>query len=947
MQIGRHYTDTATDPYTGQSFRRVRVEDADGNLTWVFAPAMWPVSVATAFSRHALLDEAVPSARRQVHEPNVPSALRRYVALESDSQSANAAVVYEVDVRSALDRVAGALAREGLIAGYFDGPEDALAFRDEFRAALVSRKITLSSETWQRVGRDWAYGYGPRTTTNSANEPSPISFASSKSTSGDGFLTRIASDARREQDAAALALGRSSLADLTQSIKRALADGGSNMGANRALEAALADARTRGLPAAVARRLLDEWIAGDDSWPDADTHLDDDSDIWDLLGTQTPYAVRKSNTCDETWTEPLALSALRGGAPGVCFEKSLQDSCLTPVEQLVLTPSGVATPAGFTPSGAVDLLAFTMPSLETNGAFGRIDIDGLVHSVRLLTIALDIAHDDAGVPSDLRPIAVAPMNIAAMLMSQGVAYGSDEGRAVAASVCGLVTATAAATSAGLAATLEPASIRNSEKESAARLRKMQSALLGNATDLSAHPSPPLYPHTPQQAGILQAARDILNRAIDKAEETGLRNVALTTVSDDTAFVELLGAESAALSPVRALVKYRRLTPELDAEAIYKVVSPAVPSGLRALQHDDASIDSILDHLVGRGSLHGAPGVNYEILRSRGFTDEDIEVTESALATASNIRAVFTPYVLGWDGDFYAQNDEDILTGLGFSNWDIEHANFHCCGALTLEGSRDLPIEHLPVFDCDEPLGEIGARHVNTADRLLMAQAVQPFLTDGLALDLLLPRETTVDGIRTLYQQAEDMGLRSIRLNRKGAAVSDALDYDDLIEELPGGALDEVRTDVTENIYVRSVESDDLPQPAQLPTDNAALNAAISLGLKHGVPVEAFQEAFSALSTSDGKDVLSGALSTLATSYLDQPVLQDADSGSSDFTGGGADLAATDVRDPFIRGTHARSGQVQNSEEIGTSTDTSVPDPSRAFGDPALSPPSVSGRPREE
>lgn len=947
MQIGRHYTDKVTGPYAGQSFRRVRVEDADGNMTWVFAPTTWPVSVATAFSGHALLAEAVPGARRQLHEPKVPSALRRYVALESDSQSANPAFAYEVDVRSALDRVAGALARQGLIAGYFDGAVDALAFHDELRAALVSRKITLASETWQRVGRDWAYGYGQRTTTNPDNKPSPVSFALSESISSDGFLTRIASDARREQDAAALALGRNSLSDLTQLIKRALADGGPNVGKNPALETALADARKRGLPAAVARRLLDEWIAGDDSWPDADTHLDDDSDIWDLLGTQTPYAVRKSNTCDETWTEPLALSALRGGAPGVCFEKSLQDSCLTPVEQLVLTPSGVAAPAGFTPSGAVDLLAFTMPDLETNGASGRIDIDGLVHSVRLLTIALDIAHDDAGVPSELRPIAVAPVNVAAMLMSQGAAYGSDEGRALAASVCGLVTATAAATSAGLAAALEPASIKNSGKDSAARLRKMQNTLLGNAGAFSAHPSPPLYPHTPQQAGILQAARDILDRAIDKAEETGLRNTALTTVSDDTVLMDLLGAESAALSPVRTLVKYRRLTPELDAEAIYKVVSPAVPSGLRALRHDDASIDSILGHLVGRGSLHGAPGVNYDILRSRGFTDEDIEVTESALATASNIRAVFTPYVLGWDGDFYAQNDEEILAGLGFSTWDIEHANFHCCGALTLEGSRDLPIEHLPVFDCDEPLGEIGARCVSTADRLLMAQAVQPFLTDGLALDLLLPRETTVDGIRALYQQAEDMGLASIRLNRRGAALSDALDYDDLLDDFPRDELDEVRTDVTDNIYVRSVESDDLPQPAPLPADNAALNAAISLGLKHGVPVEAFLEAFSALPTSDGKDVLSGTLSALATSYLDQPVLQDADSDCSDFYGDEADLAATDLRDPFVRSTRARSGQVQNSEEIGTSTDTSVPDPSRAFGDPALSPPSVSGRPREE
>ncbi|MEO0961897.1 MAG: hypothetical protein AAFY01_05675, partial [Pseudomonadota bacterium] len=165
--------------------------------------------------------------------------------------------------------------------------------------------------------------------------------------------------------------------------------------------------------------------------------------------------------------------------------------------------------------------------------------------------------------------------------------------------------------------------------------------------------------------------------------------------------------------------------------------------------------------------------------------------------------------------------------------------------------------------------------------------------------------------------------------------------------LLGDPQDDLHSDIAANTYVRSVESDELPQPSQSLTGNAALNAAISLGLKHGVPVEAFQEAFSALPASDGSDVLGSALSTLAASYLGQSALPDADLASSDRSGGEPGLAATDVSAPFVRGTHTRSSHVQDSEEIGASTDSSVPDPSRAFGDPALSPPSVSGRPREE
>lgn len=946
MQIGRYFTDTAKGPYADLSFRRVCVEGADGDSRWIFAPVTWPVSVATAFSEHALLEEAVPGARRQVHEPNIPSDLRRYVSLAQEDQSALPTTTYEIDVRGALDRVAGALARQGLISGYFDNTTDALAFHDELRAALVLRKITLSPETWQRVGRDWAYGCGTYNQAGLRHEPAHVSLPQCDRISSDSFLTRIASDARREQDAAALALGRSSLSDLTQAIKEALAEGGPYVFANPALQSALLDAQTRGLPAAVVRRLLDEWTAGDHSWPDADTHLDDDSDIWELLGLQVPYAVRKTSTCDDTWTEPLALSALRGSAPGVCFETAIRNTCLTSIDHLALTPDGVAIPAGFTPSGALDLLAFTTPGVETKGTCRRIDIDGLVHAVRLLTTALDIAHDETSAQSDLRPIAIAPTNIATLLMSQGLAYGSDEGRALAASVCGLVTATAAATSAGLAAALSSANEMDFKNDAVDLLRRTQTALLGNVSETSTVPSAPLYPHTPQQAGILHAAREILDRAIDNAEQSGLRNVTLTNVSNEPALADLLGAESAALSPVRTLVRYRRLTPDLDAEAIYKVVSSAVPSGLRALQHDDTSVDAILDHLVGRGSLHGAPGINHNLLRARGFTDEDIEVTESALATASNIRAVFTPYVLGWDEDICTQGEEDILARMGFSTWDIEHANFHCCGALTLEGSRDLPIEHLPVFDCDEPLGEIGTRHVNIEDRMLMAHAVQPFVTDGVALDLKLPRETTVESIRALYQQAEEMGLRSIRLNRNGAALGDPLDYEDLVEEFPDDLLDEAHSDITENVYVRSIESDDVPLSSPRPEDSAALDAAISLGLKYGVPVEAFQDAFAALAVTKGTDVLNRTLAKLATSYLDQPYPDD-DLTPSNLQEGASDLASTNTQARFASNAQANTEHVQESEEFGAEIRKSVSDPSRAFGDPALSPPSVSGRPREE
>jgi hypothetical protein len=48
---------------------------------------------------------------------------------------------------------------------------------------------------------------------------------------------------------------------------------------------------------------------------------------------------------------------------------------------------------------------------------------------------------------------------------------------------------------------------------------------------------------------------------------------------------------------------------------------------------------------------------------------------------------------------------DLLAFLGFSKKEIEAANTHVCGSMTLEGAPFLKAEHLPVFDCANPCGK--------------------------------------------------------------------------------------------------------------------------------------------------------------------------------------------------------------------------------------------------
>ena len=76
--------------------------------------------------------------------------------------------------------------------------------------------------------------------------------------------------------------------------------------------------------------------------------------------------------------------------------------------------------------------------------------------------------------------------------------------------------------------------------------------------------------------------------------------------------------------------------------------------------------------------------------------------EAGLATAFDIKFAFNKWTLGEDflktprhhrREQLADPAFDLLTHLGFSKKDIEAANLHCCGAMTLEGAPGLKAEH--------------------------------------------------------------------------------------------------------------------------------------------------------------------------------------------------------------------------------------------------------------
>src|SRR5204863_7478519 len=117
---------------------------------------------------------------------------------------------------------------------------------------------------------------------------------------------------------------------------------------------------------------------------------------------------------------------------------------------------------------------------------------------------------------------------------------------------------------------------------------------------------------------------------------------------------------------------------------------------------------------------------------------------------------------------------DMLRSLGLSKAEIEAANLHVCGAMTLEGAPHLRPEHLPVFDCANPCGRIGTRALSVDSHIRMLAAVQPFISGAISKTINMPNAATVKDCGDAYMLSWKLGLKANALYRDGSKLSQPL-----------------------------------------------------------------------------------------------------------------------------------------------------------------------------
>ncbi|MEQ1567630.1 MAG: vitamin B12-dependent ribonucleotide reductase [Myxococcota bacterium] len=505
------------------------------------------------------------------------------------------------------------------------------------------------------------------------------------------------------------------------------------------------------------------------------------------LTRRTDGKVAKTLRAQDLW-EQVSYAAWACADPGVQFDTTINDWHTCPADGRI-NASNPCSEYMFLDDTACNLASLNLMRFY-DADKGVLLVDDYIHATRLWTMVLEVSVAMAQFPSEsiarrsfeYRTLGLGYANLGALLMVMGVPYDSARGRAVCGALTAILTGEAYATSARMASELGPFVRFDANRDSMLRVirnhrRAAHAAPSTEYEGLAIRPVPLDPASTPKE--LLEAARRAWDDALALGLQHGYRNAQVSVIAPTGTIGLVMDCDTTGVEPDFALVKFKKLA----GGGYFKIINQSVPPALQRLGYSPAQIADIIAYATGRASLAGAPGVNHESLRARGFTDELLAKIESQLGSAFDIKFVFNVWTLGkpFCQDVLHLSDSqladpslDVLRVLGFTAEEIDAANTWATGAMTVEGAPHLAEAHLPVFDCANRCGKKGRRFIPVDGHIRMMAACQPFVSGAISKTINMPNEATIDDVKDAYLLSWRLGLKANALYRDGSKLSQPL-----------------------------------------------------------------------------------------------------------------------------------------------------------------------------
>ena len=458
-------------------------------------------------------------------------------------------------------------------------------------------------------------------------------------------------------------------------------------------------------------------------------------------------------------------------------------------------------------------------------------IDDFRHSVRLWTTTLEISVLMAQFPSEeiarksyeYRTLGLGYCNIGSLLMHMGIPYDDERAYAICGAITSIMCGETYSTSAEMASILGP--FPDYERNSEHMLRVMRNhrraAYDSSADEYDGLTVPPIGINSKKcPKDLLDAARGSWDRAVREGEEHGYRNAQTTVIAPTGTIGLVMGADTTGVEPQFSLVQFKTLA----GGGSLRIVNKGVPSALRRLGYSDSECKTIEEYIVGTGRLSGCPTLPVDRMKEVGFSAEDLAAIESKMGDVFDLRSAFAPSLigkelctgaLGMSEEQYEDAFFDTLGFLGFTSEEIEAAQGHIFGNLTIEGAPGLKEDHLAVFDCATPCGAKGTRSIAWPAHVKMMAAAQPFISGAISKTINMPSNSTVDDVREAYNLSHTTMNKACAVYRDCSKLSQPLmnqlvDDNELSEEVTE------EEELVERMVEETVKALPLPEPVAQP-----------------------------------------------------------------------------------------------------------------------------------
>src|SRR3954452_18341012 len=567
----------------------------------------------------------------------------------------------ETSVKQMVSRVADRITEVGREQGYFATDEDADAFDAELTSILVNQKAAFNSPVWFNVG--WK---DPGSEQASAcfilsveddmdsilswNTKEGIIF---KGGSGSGINLSKIRGSMEHLSKGGIASGPVSFMRGADSWAGAIKSGG---GTRRAAKMVVLDVDHPDIEKFIWCKADEEKKAAALKAADFDMRLDSDAfasvqfqnannsvrvtdefmkavendEDWDLVGRVDGKPIKTIKA--RALMDQIADAAWQCADPGIQYDTTINRWHTDP-NTGPITASNPCSEYMSIDDSACNLASLNLMKFRNED--GTFNVDDFTHAVDIVFLAQEILVAFSSYPTEeitanaraFRQLGLGYANLGALLMSNGLAYDSDEGRALAGSITALMTGRGYKMSAEIAGAMGPYDGYEVNCEPHNQVMRMHQAAAYEIADEQV------------EEPLLHAARESWDEAVALGEQHGYRNAQATVLAPTGTISFLMDCDTTGIEPDFSLVKFK----ELVGGGQMKIVTRSVNLALETLGYSTSEIEQIDAYINEHNTIIGAPGLKDEHLEVF-----DVAVGERSISHTGHIdmMAAAQPFLSG-------------------------------------------------------------------------------------------------------------------------------------------------------------------------------------------------------------------------------------------------------------------------------------------------------------